>query len=221
MNHSEKMRLYSWLIFVVLSILIITAGTAIYNGFGTNKINIIIKTNGTNTNAINETKLYGSKSVEMMQNIKNNASIDVASPNSTDETIKSDIKNIASKYNYNANVEIVSQYGKDELPLLATVNGTSMIPTLRDGQEIIVLKTNNFNIGDVVVAIHPSYGLIVKRISKIEFNQIYLTSDNKKVDIYKNRTTLPNGTVKIIKEQKTSLNTWLPKSNVIGVVKVY
>ena len=93
-----------------------------------------------------------------------------------------------------------------------------MVPTLKNGQELIVLRTNNLNVGDIVVAVHPNFGLIVKRISMIEVNQVYLTSDNKKVEIINQKTTLPNGTVKTIKEQKSSLNTWFPRNNVIGVV---
>jgi signal peptidase I len=215
------MRLSNWIIFGLLLVLIIAVTSAMYTGFGTNKINLIINTNGTNTYVTNETKLYNPKSQEMMQQIKKNTIMDVASPNSTDESIKSDVRNIASKYNYNANVKIVSQYGTDEVPLLATVNGTSMVPTLKNGQQIIVLKTDNLKVGDIVVAIHPTYGLIVKRLSKIEVNQVYLTSDNKNVEIINHKTTLPNGTVKTIKERKSSLNTWLPRNNVIGVVMVY
>jgi signal peptidase I len=214
------MRLSNWIIFGLLSVFIIAAASAMYTGFGTNKLNLVISTNGTSTHVTNETKLYGPKSQEMMQEIKKNTIADIASPNSTDKSIKSDIMNIASKYNYNANIKIVSQYGVDEVPLLATVNGTSMVPTLKDGQEIIVLKTDNLKVGDIVVAIHPTYGLIVKRLSKMEVNQVYLTSDNKKVETINHKTTLPNGTVKTSKEQRTSLNTWLPRNNVIGVVMI-
>ena len=212
------MRLSKWIIFGLLLITIIAATSVIYTGYGTNKINLVINTNGTNTYVTNETKLYGPKSKEMMQEIKNNAIMDVASPNSTDASVKSDVKNIASKYDYNANVKVVSQYGTDELPLFVTVNGTSMVPTLKNGQGIIVLKTKNLNVGDIVVAIHPTYGLIVKRLSMTELNQVYLTSDNKKVETITSITTLPNGTTKTIEEQKSSLNTWLPRNNVIGVV---
>ncbi len=214
------MRLSNWIIFGLLSVLIIAAAAAMYTGFGTNKVSLVINTNGTNTYVTNETKLHGPKSEEMMHEIKKNTIMDVSSPTSTDESIKSDAKNIASRYNYNANVKIVSQYGIDELPFFATVNGTSMVPTLKDGQEILVLKTDNLNVGDIVVAIHPTYGLIVKRLSMIEVNQVYLTSDNKKVEIVNHKTTLPNGTVKTIKEQKSSLNTWLPRNSVVGVVMV-
>ena len=157
----------------------------------------------------------------MMQEIKDKATTDVESSNSTVDSIKSDVKNIASKFNYNANVRISSQFGTDELPMPATVNGTSMVPTLQDGQEIIVLKTNNLKVGDIVVAEHPTYGLIVKRLSIIDVNQVYLTSDNKNVEIYNNTTTLPNGTVETVTVKKTPLNTWIPTNNVIGVVKVY
>jgi len=170
------------------------------------------------TYVTNESRFSGPKSQEMMQNIKQNVITAIASPKNTDESIKSDVRNIASRYDYNVNVNIVSQYGIDELPLFVTVNDTSMVPTLKNGQELIVLRTNNLNVGDIVVAVHPNFGLIVKRISMIEVNQVYLTIDNKKVEIINQKTTLPNGTVKTIKEQKSSLNTWFPRNNVIGVV---
>ena len=96
-----------------------------------------------------------------------------------------------------------------------------MVPTLQDGQEITVVKTNNLNVGDIVVAVHPTYGLIVKRLSIIDGTQVYLTSDNKNVEVVNTEKNLPNGTVETITVQKTPLNTWIPTENVIGVVKVY
>jgi signal peptidase I len=197
------------------------ASSAVYTGLGTNNINIVINTNGTNTDINYQTILYGSIPQEMIRDIKDKATTDVESSNSTVDSIKSDVKNIASKFNYNANVRISSQFGTDQLPMPATVNGTSMLPTLQDGQEIIVLKTNDIKVGDIVVAEHPTYGLIVKRLSIIDANQVYLTSDNKNVEIYNNTTTLPNGTVEMVTVKKTPLNTWIPTNNVIGVVKVY
>ena len=44
----------------------------------------------------------------------------------------------------------------------ATVKGTSMVPTLTDGQNIVVLKTTDFKVGDIVVAHHPDYNLDCK-----------------------------------------------------------
>jgi hypothetical protein len=37
---------------------IIAAATVIYTGYGTDKINLVIKTNGTDTYVTNESKLY-------------------------------------------------------------------------------------------------------------------------------------------------------------------
>jgi len=96
-----------------------------------------------------------------------------------------------------------------------------MVPTLNDGQNILILKTDNLSIGDIVVSIHPTYGLIVKRLSIIKGNQVYLTSDNKNIIITNTKTRLPDGSVETVIIEKIPLNTWLPKKNVIGVVKVY
>jgi len=213
------MRLINWLIlgFVVL----ILAATTIYSGLGTNNISVVVDTNGNSTDVNYQSILAGSLPQGMVKEIKNKAFEDVQSSNSTVDMVKADIKSIASNYNYNANVKIVSQFGTDQLPMPATVRGTSMVPTLQDGQEIIIVKTNNLKVGDIVVAVHPTYGLIVKRLSIINSTQVYLTSDNKNVEVVNTETTLPNSTIETVTVQKTPLNTWLPTANVIGVVKVY
>jgi signal peptidase I len=214
------MRSINWLILGLL-VLVITAASAVYSGLDSNNINIVVNTNGTATNVNYQNALWGTVSPNMQKEIKNKASEDIQSDTSTVDSIKADLKNIASKYNYNADIKIVSQFGTDQLPMRATVRGTSMVPTLQDGQDIVILKTKNLNIGDIVVAIHPTYGLIVKRLSIIEGNQVYLTSDNKNVEIINTKTKLSNGSVETVTVQKTPLNTWLPTNNVIGVVKVY
>ena len=192
-----------------------------YPDFNSNNVNILIYTNGSSTDVNTQGIVYETLPAGMMNEIKNKASVDVLSENSTDNSIKADVRTILSKYNYSANIEIISQFGTDKLPMLATVKGTSMVPTLLDGQNIIVLKTKDFKVGDIVVATHPTYGLIVKRLSIIQGNQVYLTSDNKNVEVVNTQTELSNGSVETIKVQKTPLNTWLPIGNVIGVVKNY
>jgi len=213
------MRSVNWLI--IGFVVIILAASIIYSSLSYNNLSVIVETNGSNTDVNYNSILSSSLPPVMVNEIKNKALEDVDSANSTVYTVKVDINSIASKYNYHANVKIVSQFGTDQMPMEATVHGTSMVPTLQDGQEIIVLKTNNLKAGDIVVAEHPTYGLIVKRLSIIDGTQVYLTSDNKNIDIINNETTLPNGTVKTVTVQKTPLNTWLPTANVIGVVKVY
>jgi signal peptidase I len=213
------MKSINWFILGVVVLLLVA--TALYSVFIINNLSIIVDTNGSNTNVNYPSILAGSLPQGMMNEIKNKASDDVESSNSTVDTVKADITSIASKYNYNADVKIVSQFGTDQLPMIATVKGTSMVPTLQDGQEITIVKTNNLKVGDIVVAVHPTYGLIVKRLSIIDGTQVYLTSDNKNVEVVNTEKNLPNGTVETITVQKTPLNTWLPTENIIGVVKVY
>jgi signal peptidase I len=213
------MKSNNWLILGVIIVVILAF--SMYSIVESNNLSITINTDGTSTNVNYQSFLIWTVPSEMEKEIKNKASGDVQSPNSTVDIIKSDIKSIASKYGYNANVNIVSQYGINQLPMAAKVKGTSMVPTLKDGQSILVLKTNNLTVGDIVVAMHPTYGLIVKRLSIIEGNQVYLTSDNKNIEITNTQTTLPNGSVETVTVEKTPLNTWLPTANVIGVVKVY
>lgn len=175
-------------------------------------LNIIIETNGTTVTVKTSTlSLFNSPPPNMEEEIANYIQAVIDDPESTTDSIKADVKNIASKYGYNeVNVQLRSQFGVDQLPMPAKVKGNSMYPTLKDGQELIVLKTKDFKVGDIVVAKHPEYGLIVKRVGKIEGDMVYLISDNKNVEkVY-------TGTSIVI---MVPLNTWVHKSDIIGVVK--
>ena len=103
----------------------------------------------------------------------------------------------------------------------ASVKGTSMVPTLQDGQSIILLKTTDLKVGEIVVARHPTYGLIVKRLAAINGSQVYLKSDNRQIEVIGTQTVVENGRSEVLTIEKTPLDTWLPKENVVGVVKVY
>ncbi len=175
-------------------------------------LNIIIETNGTTVTVKTSTlSLFNSPPPDMEEEIANYVQTVIDDPESTTDSIKADVKNIASKYGYNkVNVQLRSQFGVDQLPMPAKVKGNSMYPTLKDGQELIVLKTKDFKVGDIVVAKHPEYGLIVKRVGKIKGDMVYLISDNKNVEkVY-------TGTSIVI---MVPLNTWVHKSDIIGVVK--
>jgi hypothetical protein len=54
----------------LLLLSIIAAASVIYTGYGTDKINLVIKTNGIDNYVTNESKLYGPHSQEMIQDIK-------------------------------------------------------------------------------------------------------------------------------------------------------
>lgn len=212
------MKTRSWLIIGIIIIGII-ASSAFYITQGMSNVDITLETDGTSVE-VQASSLFETPP-QMTAEMERKAMEDIQDPHSSVESIKKDLSAIAEKYNYTADVTIKSQFGTDQLPMPATVSGTSMVPTLQDGQDIIVLKTKNIKVEDIVVAFHPDYGMIVKRLKKIEGNRVYLMSDNRQVEVYTTETPLPDGAVEIQTIKKTPLDTWLSKDKVIGVVKEY
>jgi hypothetical protein len=212
------LKLKTGLIIGLLVLLVAAAGSALYLSSAQQNTGIIVTTNGTEV-TIQSTSWFDVPEA-MLDEMKVKALEDVQDPDSTVDSIKTDMQNIATKYNYTVQVKISSQFGEDQLPMPATVKGTSMIPTLQDGQDIIVLKTTDFKVGDIVVAHHPDYNLIVKRIAAINGSQVYLKSDNRQVEI-SSQIQQVNGVQQVVTIKKTPLDTWLPATNVVGVVKNY
>ncbi len=60
------------------------------------------------------------------------------------------------------------------------VKGNSMLPTLKNGEEVLVKPTETFQIDDIVVANHPfkQSVVIIKRISEINEKGLFLVGDN-------------------------------------------
>ena len=59
------------------------------------------------------------------------------------------------------------------------VSGSSMEPTLRNDDIVVVLKKKNISVNDIVVVEDSEYGFLIKRLEKFEKNGIKLSSDNK------------------------------------------
>ena len=59
------------------------------------------------------------------------------------------------------------------------VSGSSMEPTLRTDDIVVVLKKKNISVNDIVVVKDSEYGFLIKRLEKFEKNGIKLSSDNK------------------------------------------
>ena len=59
------------------------------------------------------------------------------------------------------------------------VSGSSMEPTLRNDDIVVVLKKKNISVNDIVVVEDSEYGFLIKRLEKFEKNGIKLASDNK------------------------------------------
>lgn len=207
-------------VIIGLLVLVAVAGSAFFLSANHNTTEIIINTNGTEVSIQSPYSWLFPLPKAMTNEMKTKALVDVEDEDSSLGSIQTDMQNIASKYNYTVTVKVKSQFGENQLPMPATVRGTSMVPTLQDGQDIVVQKTSDFKVGDIVVARHPEYHLIVKRVSQINGSQVYLTSDNHNVEV-SSETRVVNGVSKVVTIQHTPLNTWLPKTNVIGVVKVY
>lgn len=111
-----------------------------------------------------------------------------------------------------AEITIDSSIGPDQIPIVVTVDGTSMLPTLQDGQTVLVNKTHDVHVGDIVVADSDEYCGIIKRVDQINGDDVHLISDNKNVSY-----EVLNGQLYEIK----GISTWVDISDINGVVISY
>lgn len=109
-------------------------------------------------------------------------------------------------------ISLDSSIGPDQIPVVVSVDGTSMLPTLQDGQDVLLNKTHDIDVGDIVVADSDEYGGIIKRVDQIDGDSIHLVSDNKEVSY-----EFINGELYEIK----GISTWVDISDVNGVVIDY
>lgn len=128
-------------------------------------------------------------------------------------TLKNNINNLCTYYGLkNPKINIDSSLGPNQIPIIVQVDGTSMLPTLQDGQTVLVNKTHDIKVGDIVVAESDEYGGIIKRVDQIDGNNIHLVSDNKNIS-YEYR----EGVLYQIK----GITTWVDISDINGVVISY
>ena len=105
-----------------------------------------------------------------------------------------------------------SSIGTEQIPVIVHVDGTSMLPTLQDGQTVLVNKTHDVHVGDIVVAESDEYGGVIKRVDNIQGDSIHLVSDNKNIAY-----EFINGELYEIK----GITTWVDISDINGVVIDY
>ena len=123
------------------------------------------------------------------------------------------VKDICIRYGLDdVKINIDSSIGENQIPVIVNVDGTSMLPTLQDGQKVLVNKSHDVNVGDIVVAESDEYGGIIKRVDDIEGDSIHLVSDNKDVSY-----EYINGNLYEIK----GISTWVDISDIGGVVIQY
>ena len=191
----------------ILALIIIIVILAIFLTHESNSINVYI--DGENVT----TSTQGVNSDELNDEICDYTLQSMNSPNTNIDTLKSGIEDICLKYNINTtNIQIDSRIGKNSIPVIFQVDGTSMLPTLQDGQDVLVNKTQDVNVGDIVVANSTEYGNIIKRVDQVNGNQIHLVSDNKNVEYQE-----INGEI----YETKGITTWVDSSDIYGVVIKY
>ena len=125
-------------------------------------------------------------------------------------TLKNGIGNLCKRYGMeNPRINVDSIFGPDQIPVIVYVDGTSMLPTLQDGQTVLLNKTHDIKVGDIVVADSDEYGGIIKRVDKVNGNDIHLVSDNKEISY-----EYINGVL----YKRSGITTWVDISDINGVV---
>ena len=136
--------------------------------------------------------------------------------NSTDGDVTSliqGIRRICLSYGLdNVNVKFDSSLGENKIPIVFHIKGNSMSPTLEDGQTVVVEKTKNIQVNNIVVAYSQEYGVIIKRVSEINGDKVYLVSDNKEIE-YEDI----NGTT----YRTQGISVWVDIDDIYGVVVEY
>lgn len=195
---------------LALIILIFIIGIAALTIFGENTVDVYIDGENvsveTHTLANIDTKNLNSEICDCAIRAMNDSDSDAY-------TLKAEIENICIRYGMkDPKITIDSSIGPNQIPVLVNVDGTSMLPTLQDGQKVLINKSHDVHVGDIVVAESDEYGGIIKRVADIEGNEVYLVSDNKNVSYEYIDNVL---------YEKKGITTWVDISDINGVVVSY
>lgn len=193
-------------IILILIILIIIAVFFIY--FNVNNSvnvyldgeNISVKTTAIENGNIDK---INNEIINLTSDIMNNTSSNIT-------TLKDGIYQIC--YNNgieNPKITIDSSIGKNQIPVIVKVEGKSMLPTLKSGQKVLINKTHDLHVGDIVTANSKDYGPIIKRVEQIDGSQVHLVSDNKNITY----EYINNELYKV-----EGVRTWVDISDINGVV---
>ena len=195
---------------ILALIIIIVIFFLVFSFLGNDSVNIYI--DGENVSVTTNT-LSGADTQRLNKDICDYTII-VMNDTTTDiPTYKSKINDICSYYGMDdVEINLDSSIGKDQIPVIVKVDGTSMLPTLQDGQAVLLNKSHDIEVGDMVVADSDEYGGIIKRVDEINGDSIHLVSDNKNISY-----EYLNGVLYEIK----GISTWVDISDIGGVVIDY
>ncbi|MBE6503361.1 MAG: peptidase S24 [Methanobrevibacter sp.] len=162
--------------------------------------NISVKTTAIENGNIDK---INNEIINLTSDIMNNTSSNIT-------TLKEGIYQIC--YNNgieNPKITIDSSIGKNQIPVIVKVEGKSMLPTLKSGQKVLINKTHDLHVGDIVTANSKDYGPIIKRVEQIDGSQVHLVSDNKNITY----EYINNELYKV-----EGVRTWVDISDINGVV---
>jgi len=125
-------------------------------------------------------------------------------------TLKSQVKEICQYWGIdNPDIVINSPYGEDSFIYIGIADGISMEPTIHDGEMLVLNKTRDFQVGDIVSAYYDVKHIdILKRVATIKGDEVYLVSDNV------NGTIVKDGQV----YKYEGIRTWVNMSDINGVL---
>ena len=163
-------------------------GFDIFDFFSIPQDSVDVYTDGENVSVM--VNSYSDVDTDALENDIINFTFDVMdNPDKGLSDLKEGIVSICSDYGLeNVELNYNSTLGEDSLPLYSHTEGISMLPTVQDGQCILINKTHDIHVGDLVTANSSEYGPICKRVADIDGDSVYLVSDNKKT--YYNLTSL-------------------------------
>ena len=191
---------------IVLFLLVFVA----FNFMGNNSVDVYLDGENVSVKTFTlsnvDSKSLNSEICEYTLEVMNDTTSDV-------NTLKNGISDICNRHGVkNAKITIDSSIGKNQIPVIVYVDGTSMVPTLMDGQPVLINKTHNVNVGDIVVAESDEYGGIIKRVDDVQGDSVHLVSDNKETTY-----ELLDGALYELK----GISTWVDISDINGVAIDY
>ena len=192
---------------ILLILITIALGTILLND---NTVNIYI--DGENVSV--ETKTFDDIDSNSLNKAICNYTLNAMNDTESNvDTLKNGVTSICRNYGLeDPEVNIDSSLEPNQIPIIVHINGTSMMPTFQDGQTVLLNKTHDIEVGDIVVAESDEYGGIIKRVDQIEENEVHLISDNKNISY-----EYINGVLYEIK----GITTWVDISDINGVVIDY
>lgn len=196
--------------FLIFLLVLILAVSVVYAG--SDSISFDVTVDGNQVSVTDSSiPFFGADTSALDNQIIDYAANQSVEINTNTDSFKHGVNEIAKSYGYsNADVNIDSPLGDGSLPLVSKVEGTSMEPTLHNGDTLMINRTRNIQAGEIVVCNDTEYGLIVKRVGQVNGNNVYLQSDNKSRELVFNN----NGVY-----VEEGLHKWVTIDRIIGVVK--